>query len=297
METEGIRSTYSRLVQQVLQLAVDTEPSRKLSSAYDELLSSLFNLLTLPEFLRSLDVLLAHGDDAFQLRVLKTFEQRIDSTASRDQEIPKACLELIPKLTSILAESSNIALRRTTIACCDRIAEKYGKTNVDAAKTIANIVSDSKCLSAIEPEMRLMSLLCLTTLVDVMKEEMIPIIPRVLSASLRNLEAATMERSVNHDIQNAAYSLFSSLFLYIPWMVTGNSLDQFLKTAYHSAGSKLSKACHRSRTDTLGLLAKQADSQECIAALARTWDNAVSKGPEVKSSDSFDLKDTNYTRP
>ena len=281
-ETERIRLVYSRLTEQALQFTSDIQSSRKFPIAYDELLDSLFQLLTLNEFLRSLETLLTHGSNVFQLRVLKVFEQRIDSAAIGDQKACEACLNFVPKLLSLLNESTDVVLKQTAIACCDCIAEKYGKTNVKASMSIANIVSDNTCLGAVEPQLRLMSLLCLTTLIDVIREEMIPVIPRILSKSLQLLEATITESSMNHEIQNAAFSVFSSLFLYIPWMMTGEHLDRLLEAAYHSANSKLSTPCEKSRKDALDLLAKQGTPQECIAALTRTWDNVVTEGFVVR---------------
>ena len=288
-EAERGRAVYSRLTEQVLQLKADTQSSREFSILYNELFGSLFHLITLNEHLRSLDASLAHSDDDIRLRILKIFKQRLDSTTIEDGVSREACLNFIPKLMSILNGSTNVPLRQTVLACCDRIAEKYGKTSPDAMMGLANVISESNCLGASEPQLRSMSLLCLTTLIGVMGEEMLPVIPRVLSTSLRDLDDAIAQSSPSYDIQSAAYSLFSSIFLHIPWVMTGDSLDQFLTAVHRSAASEHSTPCDQGRRDALDLLAKQSDPQECFAALTRTWNSAVVGGPKVGIRNSLPL--------
>lgn len=276
-----LRDIYSQLIEQVLTLSEKAKAQKKLHSACGQVLNALLNLLSMGEFIRSLESLLDRSDDEVRRHVLRSLEQRVNLDKGGDKVSQEACLSFLPQLTSVVENSTDPVLKHTAVACIDRIAEKYGKKYVDAVASAARIVSGDSCLGATDSTLRIMALLCLASVIEVVGEAIIPVIPQALPKSIEHLQLSMKEDQEDARLHNAVYSIMGSLLLYIPWIVTGTYLDQLLRTSYESANADLGEECDQSRMDALRLIAKQTDAKECFAALERTWTNAMTEGPQV----------------
>ena len=126
-------------------------------------------------------------------------------------------------------------------------------------------------------------MLCLATAVEVLGEATIPVIPKALPKSIEHLKLSIQEDQEDERLHDAVYSFIGALLSYIPWLVTGQYLDLFLKASHESANSGLPDKCEQNRKEVLKLVAKQVSAQECFAALNRTWNSAMVEGPQVGS--------------
>ena len=169
------------------------------------------------------------------------------------------------------------------MSCADRIIDKYGKKHVDKLADVVRVIASDKCLGAEVPRLRVIALLCLATSVEVMGDAIISIIPKALSKATDHLRSSLQGNRTDETLHNTVYSFLGALFLYIPWIVTGQYLDRILTISYESAKLDLPARCNESRIDVLDLIAKKTEPNGCFAALLRTWDSAVVEGPEVPS--------------
>ena len=278
---EEIRSTYSHLVRQTLALSTQSSSFKKLPAACDLFLDALLGLLPIDESIRSLEHLLADGDEGVKRQVLKSLDKRISSIRAGSQTSQRACLSFLPRLQTILSTSSDELLKQTSLACMDRIAERFGKTNPNEMETIAKEVSSANGLGALEINLRVMSLICLTTLVEVLGDAIVPVIPTALPLTLSQLDETIKTEQPEERLYNAAFSFFGSLLLYVPWMVNGEYLDRLIRVSEASSNKELSDKCDGARRSTLELISKQVSPQECFTALRRTWLHTVSQGPDA----------------
>ena len=214
-------------------------------------------------------------------QVLRSLEQRISTEPVRSLTSQQACRKFLSILTDVLEKSSDTPLKIAAISCIDRIIEKYGKRDVDHLAGVVKIIASERCLGADDSRLRVMALLCLTTSAEVLGEAVIPVVPSAVPKATEYLKETLQKEDVDEALHNAVYSFVGSLVLYVPWIVTGQYLDNILKVSHESANSDLSAGCNESRKDVLDLIAKQADPQECFSALLRTWNSAMVEGPEV----------------
>ncbi|KAA6406586.1 MAG: hypothetical protein FRX48_09641 [Lasallia pustulata] len=276
-----LREIYSQLIEQVLVLSEKVRAQKKLHSACGQVLNALLNLLSMREFVGSLESLLDRSNDEVRRHVLKSLEQRVNLDKGGDKASQEACLSLLPRLTSMLETSTNTVLKHTTIACIDRIAERYGKKDVDAVASAARVISGDSCLGATDSRLRVMALLCLASSIEVIGEGIIPVIPQALPKSIEHLQVSIKEDEEDARLHNAVYSFMGSLLLYVPWIVTGAHLDRLLRTSSESANAEMGEDCDKSRIAALRLVAKQTYAKECFAALERTWTCAMTEGPHA----------------
>lgn len=193
----------------------------------------------------------------------------------------KVCLNFLSKLSSVIEESQHESNRRAALVCIDHIVERFGKKDIAAVVRVTSTVAGSRCLGAESEEMRVTSLLCLSTVVDVAQDEFVPFIPRTLPKTLSALSSEIEEGNCSKRLHNAAYSFFSALLLYTPWAVAGPDLNLLLEVSQGSANASLAEECFSERRATLDLIARQIEPRECCAALERTWANAMAEGPGV----------------
>jgi U3 small nucleolar RNA-associated protein 10 len=265
------------------------------------LLESVLGLLSTAEFVKSVEGLLSRPNDEvsraidlnnlpiltqLQLRrkILRSLEVRIRKDNKSDQTSRKAILGFVPQLTSIVSGSPNVLLKHIAITCIDVIAEKYGKRDPEVIIRAADVISGDQGLSNSDDRLRLISLLCLTSITEVLETRTLPILPRALPVALAHLETSLGGHASNERIHNAAFSFLGALLVHLPWMVTGAHLDSILMLSHRSAARSLSEEALESRIETLSLVAKQVDPRECFAAVERNWADSNESGLLVSSN-------------
>ena len=168
----------------------------------------------------------------------------------------------------------------------DRIVEKHGKKDEAAVTRVAKTIVGEKCLGATDNRLRVLSLLCLATMVEILGEAAVPIVSQSLSKALEYQKGSIEDHDAEVRLHNAVYSLICNIVLYLPWMLTASYLDRFLTTSYLSANADMGPQCAASRSEAFRLLAKHIDAKECLTALERTWRAVMEEGPEVMHPES-----------
>lgn len=198
------------------------------------------------------------------------------------QPARKACLAFLPQLTSVLENPSSLSLKHAALACIDCISERFGKKDLDAVFIAARGAFSNRNCSPTDRSFHIATLLCLGTMIEVLRDAFIPLIPVVLPQTFDHLSASIEEDLMEDGLHNAAYSLIDALLLHIPWIVTGTYLESLLRISYRSANTDVSEDWIKSRQQTLRLAAKQIEPRESFVALCETWKIATTEGPNVR---------------
>ncbi len=280
-EANMIRATYGRLLHQIFTLSEKTKHNKKLETSSKHLLHALLGLFSMPEFIATLQSLLSRTDTEIRRQVLQSFEQRLNDNRSDQKESDDAILAFLPQLASLVEEPPDLPLKHTAMACIDRILDQFGKRDITMVATIANTIAGPACLGLGDSSIRVMALLCLATMVEILGDAFIPTIPQALPKATDYIAASVESDAEDGRLHNAAYSFIGNLFLYVPWMIMGPSLNRFLTISYASANADMGESCDQNRVDTLKLLAKQIDPKELFGALDRTWTSAITEGPKA----------------
>ena len=177
-------------------------------------------------------------------------------------------------------------LRQAAMTCMDQIIEKFGKKDIGVVNTAATTISGPRCLEATDASIQISSLICLATIVEVLRDAFIPMIPAVFPRVMDYLASSIEEGVENPRLHNALYTFVTALLVYLPWIVHGSSLDHLLKLSYESANAEIGDACDQLRSDAMQLAAKSVEPKEFLLALDRTWTVAMAEGPLVRSTRS-----------
>ena len=281
MDSSRIRDLYSALLENVLVLADTVKDDKRLHSACGDVLESLLGLLSTSEFVKAVENLLDRPNDGLRRKVLRSLEVRIDQENQSNAQSRLTMLNFLPQLTAIIRESSDILYKHTAVACVDKISEKYGKKDIEAVAAAAQTIASEHCLGQEDARLRVMALLCLASLVEILREGIIPVLSVAITKALDYIEQSLQEDEEDLKLHNAAYSFISALVHRLPYMISGAYLDKLLLTSYESAETELDEESDESRIQCLQLAAKQVDAKSMFGALAHSWDNAAQSGSLV----------------
>lgn len=281
METAKIRELYAQLLQDILTIA-DTVKSRKaLHARCGDALANLLNLLSVSEFIKSVETLLDRPNVGLRQKVLRALESRVDSEAQTDPQSRAALLAFLPQLTAVIRDSDDMHYKHTAVTCVDKISEKYGKKDLEAVTAAASTIAGKHCLGQGDRRLRIMALLCLASLVDVLQDGIIPILPTAIPQALEYLTQSLNGAESDVELHNACYSLMTALAQHLPYVISGSYLDQLLAISNKSAESPLDVEDHENRTQCLLFLAKQLDAKVLFTALQKNWTSAMHTGYSV----------------
>ncbi|KAF7155118.1 hypothetical protein CNMCM5623_006545 [Aspergillus felis] len=272
-----LRTLFSQILEQVLTIGDSVQSMKLVSQANSDVLAALFGTLTLVDFLDTIEVLLERPNDELRRKVLRLLEGRLRQNPERDGASQIRVLDFLPTLVDIVRNSTDILLKHAAVACIDRIAEKYGKKDPSRVVGAAQVVASEACIGQTDDRIRIMGVLCLASMAETLGEVMIPALPEALSRSLALLELSLEEGKENSRLHDAVFSLFSALFVHIPYMISGPHLDKILLLSFLSANAE---DCEDdSRREALKMMARKVDMAAALGAVDRNWQSAVQAGP------------------
>jgi U3 small nucleolar RNA-associated protein 10 len=282
METGKIRDLYVTLLESILTLAATVKGKKVLYTRCGDALSNLLNLLSIAEFIKSVEALLDRPNVGLRQKVLRALELRVDSESSGDARSREALLAFLPQLTAVIRESDDMNYKHTAVTCVDKISEKYGKKDLDAVAAAATTIAGDDCLGQASPSLRVMALLCLASLVDVLQDGIVPVLPVAIPKALAYLEDSLLWEERNAELHNAAYAFMAALAQHIPYMITGSYLDRLLACSNKSAAAPLDEESNSNRSHCLQFLAKLVDPKVLYNALNQNWASAADSGYSVR---------------
>jgi hypothetical protein len=275
--TRQLRTLFSQILEQVLTIGDSVQSMKLVSQANGDVLAALFGTLTLVDFLDTIEVLLQRPNDELRRKVLRLLEGRLRQNPERDGASQIRVLDFLPTLVDIIRNSTDILLKHAAVACIDRIAEKYGKKDPSRVIGAAQVVASEACIGQTDDRIRIMGVLCLASMAETLGQAMIPALPEALSRSLALLELSLEQGKENSRLHDAVFSLFSALFVHIPYMISGTHLDKILLLSFKSANAE---DCEdESRQEALKMMARKVDMAAALGAVDRNWQYAVQAGP------------------
>ncbi|KAI1104253.1 hypothetical protein F4804DRAFT_202814 [Jackrogersella minutella] len=278
MEASKVRELYSTLLEDLLVLADSLKQHKNLYNRCGEALSRLLNLLSIGEFIKAVETLLDRPDIVLRRKVLRAVEVRIDEENQGDANSRAALLAFLPHLTAIIRVSEDMAYKHLAVGCVDKISEKYGKKDPEAVTAAASTIASDQCLGQDDDQLRIMALLCLASLVDVLQDGVVPVLPSAIPRALSYIQESISSETSGVELHNAGYAFLAALAQHLPYMLSGSYLGQLLAVSSISASSSLGKEANDARLQCLRLLAKQIDAKTLFSALVQNWVTATDSG-------------------
>ncbi|CRG90866.1 U3 small nucleolar RNA-associated protein 10 [Talaromyces islandicus] len=287
-QTAVVGTLFSQILEQVLALADAARDVKPVSNACSEVLASVLGVLSLVDFLDTVEQLLQRPSADVRRKVLRLLETRLRQTPERDGASQNRVLDFIAFLVDIVKSSDDALLKHAAVACIDRIAEKYGRKDPEKVVPAAMVIASDACIGQKDNKIRVMGVLCLASVAEVLGQAVIPTLPETLKRSLGLLEISMENETVNEPLHNAVFSLLSALLVQVPYMLSSKNLDKILELSFKSAELELSEEGDGARRDTLKLIAKKVDVKDSFSAVERKWTVATTSG-SVATKEALDI--------
>ena len=282
MEASKVRELYSTILEDLLRLADSLKSHKNLHNRCGDALSKLLNLLSIGEFIKAVETLLDRPDPVLRRKVLRSVEVRIDQEGQGDANSRTALLAFLPQLTAIIRVSDDMLYKHIAVSCVDKISENYGKKDPEAVVAAATTIAGDKCLGQDDDRLRVMALLCLASLVDVLQDGVVPILPSAIPKALGYMAESLKVDAPHTELHNAGYAFMTALAQHLPYMLSGSYLQQLLAVSSASAKADLNAEANNARLQCLSFLAKQVEAKAMFTALEQNWSAASGSGFTVR---------------
>jgi U3 small nucleolar RNA-associated protein 10 len=279
-----LQSAAADILRKIMQFSSSKSIQDKpdLQSASNNVLTAALSLLPTPYFVRTAEELLQRPEQDLRLMVLRSLEQRGREAKLADATAANAMLSVLPSVTGIISHEGSTELVHSAVTCVDVISEKFGKKATDKVMSAARVIASKHAFGSQNDELRIISLLCLATMIEVLRDDLVDILPQILTTSYTYFDYATKIESGNARLHNAVYSFLTNVIEYISWMFSAETLDKALLLTQQSACSEVVEIrTSSSRPQFTSLLSQKLDARTILAALERTFDNAVTLGHQA----------------
>lgn len=273
------RNLCEEILSQMLNLIEACSIARRLNVAGSQALTALLSLLPIAATTDIYEKLLKHVDnDHVRELMIRSFRDRLDD-ASGERSAQTPCVKFLRSLISAIEDASEVALKIAALKAIDKIIELFGMRDPEGIVKQTAPIAAPVCMRASNSDVRVATLVCLTTLIETTGEASLPLIPLAFGGAVDNMADSIAPGSRNHKLYNATQSWMASILLHVPWGITGPSLDRLLIASYTSASSHMGGECEQARVNTLDTIAHHVGPGEAFRALTRTWEQAMKDGP------------------
>lgn len=185
----------------------------------------------------------------------------------------------MPKVAAIVSDASPDELKADALSCIDAVTIKYGKQEPSTVAGLTDAVISNGGLKSSDDGLRVLSLVCLTSMTSCLGGRIVPVLPKTVPFALDQLRASIQEDAVHEMIHNSVFVFLDELVKTVPSFMASYLL-RLLPLIYGSAGSYEfdNETATRVRKDLLGSIATSMDAKTIMLALLKTWADAVKAG-------------------
>ncbi|KAF2202853.1 hypothetical protein GQ43DRAFT_479562 [Delitschia confertaspora ATCC 74209] len=269
------RTIFASIVETTVQISQQVTTKPTLYEICGKALSSGLSLLPTVDLVKSAELLsTASNHPQVRAAAIKAIEMRTQKVPHNDNAATSAVLTFLPKIEELIQESQEIDLKLVALSCVDQIVERFGKKDTSAVMSMARVVSGPQSFANEDDRLRIMSLVCLASVVDVVDEEFISLLPTVLPVMFGYLEES-ITSGAKADLYKAIYGLLVTIVERIGFMFTVDHMEEALRLSLRSSASDFGDECAYSRQLFYQKMAEHLEAKSIFTAIKRTWPDAI----------------------
>ena len=280
-ETEAIHEEFRVCLHQALESLRDNKVhGDEIASAIRQCLSNLLQLLppaqqieALPELLREMS-----GEDKDLKPVaLRVLASQLQVKAPKDSRTAEAAIAFLQHLRIVIGSSDDPLLTQAAIQCIDRIAEAYGRKYIEEIVEITAFLAGPGINVGSSPELDVGLLLCLASMMEVIKEAAVPVVSTLLDRSFSVLDSLAGGKGAA-ELYSATCSVVSTVLAHVPYVVDEHSILRMLSSLVEKENFVKGKTTSEMKKDTLDLLARKVDIATLIPCISTIWQKTIKPG-------------------
>lgn len=274
-ETDSLMPFWKDLLERMVYMVQTPELSDVLSTTIHQALSSVLSLIPVLDLIDIAEYFVDVGPEIVKRKVLRLLESRLHTQHERSLAVQTRAIAFLQTLFRVLKGSEDEISKHAAIVCVDRICELYGRKDITAVIEAARVISSDVCLDSVDKKINTLALLCLTSIIGLVKDAIVPIVPHLMSKAFALLRSSLEEGSEDSELHDATFSLISALLAKVPFIVSEEYLEHILSLSAVSRNSELDSECHEMRAHSLQLIGKNIELGKIIGSLQRTWATTV----------------------
>ncbi|XP_014553362.1 hypothetical protein COCVIDRAFT_29399 [Bipolaris victoriae FI3] len=275
-DPERPRRIFADIIETTIQLSKKLASNSKTYAACSRVLASCLDLLPTTDLIKSAELLLSSTDSHVQVAAVKSVELRAGTAKQNDRKSVEALISFLPSVQTLLQQTSEMDAKMVSVSCIDRIIERFGKKDVSAVSSVAQTIAGPESLSSSDDRIRILSLICLTSVIDVLEDEAISLLPTIVPIAFEYLSNAIDEEKAG--LHNAVFTLLANIVDRLGYMFSREYLDTALRLSQRSAAADLEDACDETRASFYQSVSQHLSGQEVFSSIKTTWSNAASQG-------------------
>ena len=268
------RTHLPQLLGQILELEYQVKADNEMKVAVSRVHDALLQLPSLIDYIGIVEDTLERQGHA----VLLLLHQRLQKEIPKDKATQMSALSFLQVLEKLLTTTSDNVLRHRSLICIDSICEQFGRGDPTAVLQSAGVLSDT-CLVAGDDRITTATLLSVASMIEILKEGVIPIVGNLLVRTFAILERSLQDGKEDAQQHDAALALLIALLTHVPFVISDAHIDSILSISAQSCEAELGPNSPQSRLDLLQLVAQKIDLKALVSAAHRTWHVAVENGP------------------
>lgn len=273
------RTIFASIVETVIRISKIVAGQAQLYQCCSRLLGTCLEILPTHDLVKSCELLLANPNHDVGIAAIRSIEVRAGNVLQNDQPSVSSLVEFLPSLDTILEQSKEVDVKRIALSCADSIIARFGKRDATVVAAIAQTVGGPQSLLSGDNKVRILALLCLTSIIDVLEDEAISLLPTVLPASFDYLREAIQQEDAT--LHNAVFALLTNTVQRLGFIFSRDYLVPVFNLSQQSAIGDLDEACDEERNQFYEKVSQCVEAQEVFTAIKSTWAGALSQGYEV----------------
>ena len=230
-------------------------------------LQHILALPSLPELLEMLMSILDTIDSELLPQALRVLAAQLKDSRSKDSRVRHLALHLLGKLENYLQSEADTALVEATLICMDRVSEMFGRKDPDSVIKAANSIIEygfHNLKTSKTPKTAI--LLTLASMVEVLKEAAVPIVPLVMAPVLEVLKSCDAKQPSTRPVFSAACALLSAVVSHVAFMVAEEQLTEILAIVLTVNDDNVDGQGNSDITQLTQSIARKVDLDVVIAA-------------------------------
>jgi U3 small nucleolar RNA-associated protein 10 len=222
--------------------------------------------------------------------VIQSITDQVEYVQPSHTKSTGALIGFIPQLIMIINQAPEPALIYSSLSCIDQITERFGKRKPTIVLQAAETLAGENGLHSNDPKVQYMSTLTLASMAEILKEDMVPLIPKLLARVCALLRDTIATEKPNINLVNAGFELFNALLVQLPYIWTSKQLDDALRLAFQSTTNGLSDSSG-SRKQFYQELSAQLELETVVLCLLRNYQwTRDEAGAKVSSRSNLSLR-------
>lgn len=267
---ETQQAGFSELMKAAIRLTQQLKDTT-CAGASSKVLSSVLGILPTVDLVLCAEMLLDHSSEDIRNIIIQSIGSQVRRVKHGDGQSAAALLNFIPRITAIVSSENDALQRYSAIACIHQISERFGKKEPAKVLPATMVIASERGLGSSNNRLQIVSLLALASMVDVLRDDMIPLIPQMLAQTFSLLKQSIDVDTSDVALHNACFALTNSVVELLPYIMTGDHLDGALRLAQLSTTKSVDGGSVSREQFYVGL-SQKVTSAEMFAVLERNYE-------------------------